>query len=106
MDLKLATDMVDAEIDDSYANVEVEELMKSYASIKTSQSIDTSYKPMIKFQPKQFCKLDEKLEKLIKQHKVTIPIIYIRDQLYLVGTEHQTLTLQNNEVLIGEHSFS
>ena len=55
----------------------------------------------IKFQPRQFSKLDENILKLIKKLKVTIPIVYIKGTKYLVGTQHLEISLKNNNVFIG-----
>ena len=40
----------------------------------------------IKFKPKKGNKLEEEMSKIIKKKNVTIPVIHVRGQLYLIGS--------------------
>lgn len=54
----------------------------------------------IKFKPKKGNKLEEAMSKILKKHGITIPIIPIRGQLYVVGSLKTSLELKIDQVMI------
>ena len=54
----------------------------------------------IKFKPKKGNKLEENLSKLIKKNGITIPIMHVRGQLYLIGSIRCNCELKIDQVTV------
>lgn len=54
----------------------------------------------IKFRAKKGNKLEEGIQKIIKLDKITIPVIHIRGQIYLIGTARCTCELKIDSILV------
>ena len=54
----------------------------------------------IKFKPKKGNKLEENLSKLIKKNGITIPIMHVRGQLYLIGSIRCNCELKIDQVMV------
>ena len=54
----------------------------------------------IKFRAQKGIKLQEVMQKSIKKSKITIPVIHIRGQLFLIGTSRCSCELQFDTIVI------
>jgi hypothetical protein len=56
--------------------------------------------PPIPFKPKKGNKLDEKIYELLEQLDVRIPIVFIKENLYLIGTARVICDLRMESVIV------
>ena len=56
--------------------------------------------PPIDFEPRPGNKLEEKMDKIIKDNNITIPVINVKDNIYLVGSEKTNCDLKAENVTI------
>lgn len=56
--------------------------------------------PVHKFVARQLSLIDAQLSLLIPKLDITIPIIYIKDRLYLIGSKRMSLDIQNKILVI------
>lgn len=54
----------------------------------------------IKFVPRQSEELDLAISIIIEQHKITIPILHIKDRLYLIGSQRMTCEIKREILMI------
>ena len=54
----------------------------------------------IEFEPRPGNKLEEKMDEIIKEQDITIPVIWIKGNTYLVGSERTTCELKADNVTI------
>lgn len=63
----------------------------------------------IKFRPQKDNELDGRLAELIAQEDIRIPIVFIKDNLYLIGSQKCTCYLRQGNVIVrvggGQHNF-
>ena len=75
------------------SSVAVDTIIDSEANFETVEKYcDELFREApIVFKPRKGNKLDEQIQKMIKRMKITIPIVNVRQQSYLVGTTKVTL---------------
>ena len=56
--------------------------------------------PPISFKPKKGNKLDEKIYELMEHLDVRIPIVFIKENLYLIGTARVICDLRMESVIV------
>ena len=79
----------DESVSADFESPEFEERAKEYFS-----------KAPIKFKSRKGNKQEEIMHKLIKKHKITIPVIYIRGSLYLIGVNKCSCELKYDTVMV------
>ena len=79
---------------EAIANSEMEMLGISQADID-QQCNDLFTETPIKFIPRKFNEIDEMIDLIIETQEITIPIIWIKGKLYLIGCNRLTLELKN-----------
>lgn len=56
--------------------------------------------PPIEFNPQKGNSLDEEISNILQQHHIAIPIINIRDKLYLIGSNRMTCDFRSDAAMI------
>jgi len=56
--------------------------------------------PPVRFTPQKGNKTEELLAKMIKKHKVTLPIIHVRQNLYLIGSQKVSMDFKFNSIMV------
>lgn len=77
---KLDIDMTDSEIED-----QCDELFKVAP---------------IEFRPRKFNQIDQLIANLIDEKDIVVPILYIQDNIYLVGSSKVILTISGNTIYV------
>ena len=54
----------------------------------------------MEFVPRPGSKLDEKMQRIIQDNQLTIPIIWIKGELYLVGSERINCQCQGENLTV------
>lgn len=54
----------------------------------------------IKFKPRKDNEMDEMIDFFIKSHEITIPILWIKDSLYLIGSSRLNVQLKNDQLIL------
>lgn len=54
----------------------------------------------MQFRPRKGHQLDEKISKIIEFLKITIPIVFIKSNLYLIGSARVPCDLKNENVIV------
>ena len=67
-----------------------------YANQSREQYRDLFDSPPVPFKARRSKKLDEEIAKVVKKHNSTLPVIHIRNGLYLVGTNRCNCELRFN----------
>lgn len=71
----------------------------------TEQEIDSQCNELFKtapmeFEPRQNNEMDMSIDILVKELGVTIPILHIKDKLYLVGPKRMTMDIKRDELML------